>query len=128
MNPSDNSENNVPYQECAHEGNYLDTINLGGIGLLFVDSVPVNLQNKTDIMYIIYDKELDAATFSGDYFTTPQKAQYNGNICNFPDFAKEWKISSKGRQIYYQGKLYKNGEYPAGIPVIGGDMILTILK
>jgi len=122
---SDGTEIEIPYVECAHEGSYLNTINLEGTGLMFVDSVPVKLQNKKGIMYIIYDREQDVATFSADY--TP-KAQYNGNICNFPDFAKKWKISSGGKQIYYQGKLYETGVYPMGIPIIGGDMILTILK
>ena len=122
---SDDTEIKIPYVDCVHEGDYLDTINLEGTGLLFVDSVPIEMQNKEDIMYIIYSKKQDVATFFADYTA---KAQYNGNICNFPDFAKKWGIPSNGKQIYYKGELFETGIYTSGIPVIGGDMILTAVK
>ena len=114
----------IPYIDCAHEGEYLDTLQLEGVGLLFVDSVPIRLQNTNDVMYITYDKEQNTATFSANY---PTRAQYVGNICNFPDFAKNWEISSEGKQIYYKGELHETGAYLSGIPIIGGDMILTTL-
>jgi len=117
----------IPYKECTHEdaGFYMDTIQMTGIGYLFINSIPVELQKDNDVIYIIYNKEDHSATFSATY---TNDASYSGNICNFPDFAKEWEISFEGKQIYYKGELHVAGMYTSWPPHIWGDLIFTTLK
>ena len=115
----------VTKMECTHEEDYMDTVHMKGIGYLFVNSIPTELQKDNNVMYITYNKENNSTTFSAIY---PNEAFYNGNICNFPDFAKEWKIPTKGKQIYYKGELHVTGTYAIWPPHIGGDLILTTLK
>lgn len=115
----------VPRVECVHEGDYIDTINMEGNGYLFVNSIPAELQKDNDVMYIVYNQEDNLATFSAVH---PADALYDGRICNFPDFAKNWKIPVEGKQIYYKGELYVTGSFLSLPPNIGGDLILTTLK
>ncbi|GEM_PF-1612199 len=115
----------VPRVECVHEGDYIDTINMEGIGYLFVNSIPAELQKDNDVMYIVYNQEDNLATFSAVH---PADALYDGKICNFPDFAKKWKIPVEGKLIYYKGELYVTGGFFSWPPNIGGDLILTTLK
>jgi len=114
----------VPYKECTNES-FIDTISMEGVGYLFVDSIPAELQKENNVMYIIYNKEDNLAAFSVAY---PTEAIYNGNICNFPDFAKEWEIPVEGKQIYYKGELYVAGIFWSVPPHIGGNLILVTLK
>ena len=115
----------IPYVECVHEGDYMDTVHMEGIGYLFVNSIPAELQKDNDVMYIIYNKENNSTAFSAAY---PTEALYNGNICNFPDFAKEWEIPTEGKQIYYKGELHVTGMYASWPPLVGGDLILTTFR
>ncbi|MDL2256754.1 InlB B-repeat-containing protein [Bacteroidales bacterium OttesenSCG-928-I14] len=114
----------IPRIECEHEGVYIDTTKMEGIACLFVNTIPVELKKEDNIMYIIYNKEDNLVTYS----LHTADAFYEGNICNFPDFAKEWEIPIGGKQIYYEGELYVNGIYWSAPPYISGDLILTVLK
>jgi len=124
-NGNGNNEGDVPYKECTHEDDYMHTIQMKGAGYLFINFIPVELQKENNVMYIIYNQEDHSTTFSARY---PTEAIYNGNICNFPDFAKEWEIPTDGKQIYYEGELYVTGMYADWPPHTGGDLILTTLK
>jgi len=119
----------IPYVECVHEGDYMDTVHMEGIGYLFVNSIPAELQKDNNVMYIIYDKENNSTTFSSVYSfsTLPAIRNLNGNICNFPDFAKEWEISTEGKKIYYKGEFYVGGGYNYPFHMFG-DLILTTFK
>ena len=125
------AEGYVPY-ECPNEKDgYLDTISMEGVGYLFVNAIPAGLQKEDNIMYIIYNKEDNSTTFSARY--TIESAimylgNYNGSICNFPCFAKEWEVPTEGKQIYYKGELYVTGIYWSEPPYIGGDLVLTTLE
>ena len=114
----------ISYSKCTYDDGYMDTISIEGVGYLFVNYVPAELQKDNNVMYIIYNKEDNLTAFSAAY---PTEALYNGNICNFPDFAKEWEIPTEGKQIYYKGELYVTGAYLNVPPHIGGDLILTTL-
>ena len=124
-NGCEKDASSVPYKRCIYEEDYMDTVSIEGAGYLFINSIPAGLQKEENVMYIIYNKEDNSATFSAVY---PTEAIYNGNICNFPNFAKEWKIPSDGKQIYYKGELYVTGRYAAWPPHTGGNLILTTLK
>jgi hypothetical protein len=111
---------NVPHATCS--GEYTETMDLEGAGYLFVDFFPDELQREIDIIYVIYNKEYDSGYFSVVVYS---KGHYSGNICNFPDFAKEWEINSDGKQIYFQGKLHIAGIHGRPAPA---DLTLINLK
>ena len=111
----------VPYKNCIPEGVYIDQIYLEGIGYLFIDFIPDEFQKCENMMYITYNRTDDLIAFSADH----TEVNYSGNICNFPDFAKELEISSMGTPIYYRGILHVTGMYLSIPPYIGGDLILT---
>ena len=124
-NGNENKEGDVLYKRCIYKDGYLDTISIEGVGYLFINSIPAGLRKEDNIMYITYNNEDNSTTFSAAY---PTEATYSGNICNFPDFAKEWEIPAEGKQIYYKGELYVTGIYLSVPPHIGGHLILTTLK
>ena len=108
------------------EDGYMDTVHMEGIGYLFVNSIPIEQRyRQCDIMSIFYNKEDFSVTF---FAGCMGDTTYSGNICNFPDFAKEWEIPTEGKQIYYKGELHIIGMYASWPPHIGGDLILTTLK
>jgi predicted nucleic-acid-binding Zn-ribbon protein len=103
------------------ESGFVDTNELSGTGYVFADSVPTELQNKKNIMYIIYNKTTHSANFSAVY----PEAFYNGDILNFSEFTKGWEIPVEGIQINYAGILYQLGIYWSMPPRIGGYLVLT---
>jgi len=118
----------VPYNDCIPmDSTYRDTIHLiGVVAYLFIDSVPVGVQNDKDIPYIMYDSKQDVATF---FVPALPRFYYYGNVCNFPDFAKGWNVLSTGKQINYDGELHASENYYANIPAYrDGNLILTTLK
>jgi hypothetical protein len=100
---------------------YTDTNELSGTGYVFADSVPSGLQNKKNIMYIIYNEATHSATFSIDC----PEASYKGDILNFSQFTEGWKISGEGTQMNYAGVFYEGGRYLMGYPLVGGYLVLT---
>jgi hypothetical protein len=72
-------------------------------------------------MYIIYNEITHSATFSVDC----PEAFYNGDILNFFEFTKGWKIPVEGIQINYAGILFQLGIYWSMPPRIGGYLVLT---
>jgi hypothetical protein len=103
---------------------YIDTNDLSGTGYVFADSVPSELQDKKNIMYIIYNETTHSATFSAVY----PEAFYNGDILNCTKFTKGWEIPAEGIQINYAGILYQMGIYWSVPPRIGGYLVLTRLE
>jgi hypothetical protein len=59
----------IPYEECIYVGTYMDTIQMEGVGYLFINSIPVELQKDNNVMYIIYNEDDDSTTFSATYPT-----------------------------------------------------------
>jgi len=133
---SKNGDGAVPYVNCISfsHGN----VNLIGSGILYMDSLPANLQPIRDMMYIVYDKTQDKATIYapdmpiyGIYDPYPLIfTDFEGEICHFPDFAKKWNIPPFGKPIYYNGIFYETTPWiTATFPWPGrGKFILTILK
>ena len=52
------------------------------------------------------------------------------DICNFPDFAKQWSTPEEGIDVYYEGIMYPMWceEYRGGCRELCYSMILTKLK
>jgi hypothetical protein len=126
------TEGDLPYLACPHEGEYLDTVKLVGEAYLFNDSVPdlakIELQEKRTtsdfVAWIIYNQDIDVATL----YTSSSKEESSSIICNYPEFAKHWNISLNGQNVHFEGTMYKTGEYLSVPPIVGYDMILTLLK
>jgi hypothetical protein len=132
----------IPYINCI--STYIfDTVPLMGRGYLFMDSLPSNIQYSTNVMYIVYYKEQDSATFYAPdmpyYISNPNNPNgtklqkytgFSGIICNFPDFAKKWEIPINGKHIYYDSIFYETEpiDFPAYPYPSGGYLILTTLK
>jgi hypothetical protein len=82
----------------GEESCYIDTNNLSGTCYVFANSVPSELQYTKNVMYITYNETTNSATFSAHY----PEASYNGNILNFSEYIKGWKIPDKGIQFDLQ--------------------------
>ena len=124
------SEDDIPYKLCIHEGEHLEMIPLEGIGY-FVNAIPQ--QRESNIVYITYNQEDNLANFSARYTMVSAimyPGNYNGSICYFPCFAKEWEIPTEGKPIYYKGEYYPTIIYPGGggIGHLYGYLVLTTLE
>jgi hypothetical protein len=115
----DNEVANVSYAICPppYWTNSSDTMYLRGTAYLFIDSIPAGQLNKNHIMNIVYHTAQDSTCFYAHYPFNGQYSflyypwrmgvdYYEGIVCNFPDFAKNWNVQPEGKQLYYQGEFY----------------------
>ena len=131
QNKADNDDN-VSYAICPHEGGYMDTTKVEGYAYLFNDSIPelinIELQKNWNTFdstaWIIYNRNTNAAIL----YASSKKERSTGNICNYPEFARQWQIPLDGQQVYYKGINFKTGEYLSAPASVGYDVVLTILK
>jgi hypothetical protein len=118
-------KNKLMYIMCENaQENYLDTVILQGQGYLFLDSVPSELANNMNVGFIVYYQGNNRAEFR----LLQSTAVYTAEICNFPDYAKQWNIPSQGKAIVYKGDFYETGRYLSEPSYIGGNLVLTIFK
>jgi hypothetical protein len=124
---------NVPYAACLHEeGEYLGIADVKGEAYLFNDSVPNAMQTELQqirnvsgfVAWIVYIPDDGSAI----KYVRSIKENSTGIICNYPEFAKQWKIPFTGKKVYYEGKTFKTGEYTSVPPFVGYDIVLTVLK
>ena len=117
-------DENLPYGDCIEID--VDTIYLTEICYfcICVDSCPSEYIGYSVIVYYgegnPYYIEGTALLRSPSGSPTGD-TDYRGEICNFPDFAKEWENGI----IYYEGILYIQGRYTE---TEGGQFILTKLR
>ena len=125
-------KNNVPYIACPHGESYMDTIQLKNQAYLFNDSVPELMQTKLlqisnesgYVAWIIYMSDNNTATM---YARTKQE-HGTYNICNYPEFAKQWNVPLTGQKVYYEGTTFLRGVY-LSVPMMSGyNMILTTFR
>jgi hypothetical protein len=123
----------VPYVACdSEEQNYITTANVEGDAYLFNDSIPetmkIELQQKRDITgfveWIIYVQNDNSAVLN----ILSKKEESTNYICNYPEFAKQWKIPQTGLMVYYKGVTYELGRYLSVPSLVSNDMILINLK
>ena len=105
-----------------------------------MDSIPANVQYGYNLMYIVYDRTQDKASFNAPnrpyyaYLPPPNVPDiyytgFSGTICNFPDFAKKWNIPPTGIPIEYKGEFDETTLPPFHYPYHAvGNLVLTILK
>ena len=81
-----------------------------GEALLFNDFIPEELKEELKACWIIlFDRKMDVAyiscsRFQFDGYTMP----VNGEIRNFPDFAKSWDIPENGCKVFFEGTAYQS--------------------
>jgi len=137
---ANNYYENVPYEKCTP---FNKMIEINGTGYLFMDSIPANVQYGYNLMYIVYERVQDKATFNApnrpfSLHPPPPKGKitpisgFSGTICNFPYFAKNWNIPTTGIPIEYRGEFNEYDDtvvFPcASFCHKKGYLVLTILK
>lgn len=131
-----NEDGIVPYSDCpCEEGQFLtEVVSLIEEALFIKD--PIQEQwNKmgrtysTKKCWIVYESKTNTTTLIISAHN--EVCCQIMDICNFPDFAKDWNISKNGQEVYFAGTVYQP------IPPRGGlmfgiasyyDFILTYLK
>jgi hypothetical protein len=128
-------EGNVPYAHCSCDDKPLAEMNFPlGEAHLFKDFIPENMnlqirkelnENNGTVIWIIYDSKTDKASL-----TVGEGVLQNiCEICNYPDFAKNWSIPPNGCKVYFEGITYQPCVFKGGIATISYyDYILTKLK
>jgi hypothetical protein len=99
-------QNNVPYKacECEKEEFSLAAELSSGEAVLYVDLPQEQYNEKvhqSGKRVILYDTKEDTAALYG-YLGIMHYA----SICNFPDFAKGWKVPKNGQKVHYEGTIY----------------------
>jgi hypothetical protein len=120
---------------CDHETNFIKEVEIEDV-LLF-DASKTSFSEMKNLssdgersLFVSYSLETDSAVFYS--FREISNVPYTsiGNICNFPNEAKEWEIPFNGIHISFSAKVF---EACNGLPSIGftqtyTDNILTSLK
>jgi len=113
----------VSHKLCPCEFD-VEPITIQGEARFFIDT----FYDDLSINYMVWynGKDIDNAylTLRSDNNSMPIKV----NICNFPDFAKEW-YSDTGIIVYYEGIMYEEWceELTLGCRGFCGTLILTKL-
>jgi hypothetical protein len=124
----------VVYKTCCEEERAwvdYDTFLKKREAYLFKDSIPDQMKYleigiPSDQMYywIVFDSKTDRACLNLKYLGV----HWYCEICNFPNFAKEWNIPQNGCEIYFEGRLYQPCIDYGGIDVGYFDYVLTRLE
>jgi hypothetical protein len=127
----------VPYVPCpCEEEKELASFSIPtGEAYLFKDSIPqqiwfqINIkisESNEVVKWIIFDTKTNRAVLQvGKTDTLLRKVC---EICNYPDFAKEWDIPINGRKVYFEGITYQACN-PAGFAdAVYLDYVLTNFK
>ena len=131
----------VPYKDCPCDEEkplWEEQRFPRGEAYLFKDYIPEQMNNYfndkmssvpfPNICYIVYNSETDVATIGIANLDRPEtNIMFIGQICNYPDFAKEWDIHENGIKIIIEGRMYRDcrNHYSYYVPF---DYILTSLK
>jgi hypothetical protein len=95
-------ETNIPYLICPYEGGYKDTIQVKHETWLFNDSVSEKFMQSGGVSWIVYRSDNNTAIMY-----MPSTQGYNiYNICNYPEFAKQWNVPDTGQKVYYEGVAF----------------------
>ena len=129
------SSGDVPYKPCLCD----EEKHLWGEGLfkgeayLFKDFIPEQIKKQINdelseiehrVNWFVFDSNTNAANF-----TSVKECFSYGDICNFPDFVKDWYIPENGCKVYFEGFFYEPCVFRGGVGIFGNyDLILTSLK
>ena len=97
------AETRIPYVICESEDGYMDSIQMKNETWLFNDSVSTTfLRQSGYISWIVYTPENNTAIMH------VSSTHYNiHEICNYPEFAKQWDVPLSGQKVYYEGIAYR---------------------
>ena len=120
---------------CDHETNFIKEVEVKDV-LLFDESKITFSEMKNlssdhkSSLFISYSPETDSTIFYSFMVISNETYTSIGNICNFPNEAKEWEIPSNGIHISFSAKVFENCN---GLPSVGftqtyTDNVLTSLK
>jgi len=112
-------EGSVPYRSCPCKNEPLGTVK-GDIRLFIDPDSTITYSHER----MVYSHDRAYLTLKEEQKPFPH--QPIGHICNFPDFAKQWK-APEGVVVYYEGIIYPNCE-EFGCRVVCYSIILTKLK
>jgi hypothetical protein len=120
---------------CEHETNFIKEVEIKDV-LLFDESKTAfsemkNLSSDDErSLFISYSSETDSTIFYSFMEISNETYTSIGNICNFPNEAKEWEIPSNGIHISFSAKVFEacKGGISVGFTQTYTDNILTTLK
>jgi len=125
----------VPYVPCTCEENPLAELQFSQLeAYLLKDSIPKQIdfeirselyESSKEVCWIVFDSKTNNAIL-----TVGGGAIRNiCEICNFPDFVKEWNIPQNGCKIYFEGLTYQPCAPKGGIATESYfDYVLTTIK
>lgn len=124
---------NVPYDAClCNEVKQLSNLSFpSGQAYLFKDSIPK--QKEQQLYEIAYQGHIirwivfNTETSDANLYIAEGAIMNICGICNFPDFAKKWKIPLYGLNVYFEGITYEPCTVDGGFNVSYFDYILTTL-
>jgi hypothetical protein len=129
----------IPYKPCPcdEEMPVLESIPFQGEAYLFEDypsrqieeELVSKLSDQTPMVWwIVYDREQE--NFLIFYRAFEQRPSLGlGLICNFPDFAKEWALSTDNCMVSFKGVMYHTCRESYGVGIWNNfDFILTNIK
>ena len=99
----------VPFVACPCDEYDAPLGNVKGVARLFFDEVfwSVPMDSERIVFRSATSEHTDIVKLALDdpRFRTPSGGWVFVDICNFPDFAKEWNVPG-GVTVYYEGTLY----------------------
>ncbi|GHT65201.1 hypothetical protein AGMMS50239_24440 [Bacteroidia bacterium] len=130
-----NRKNYMLYKQVSTEDlseNNNKKVKLEGHAYLFINSVSDEtmgkLQQERDesgiVAWMVYNNQTNSATLH----ILSQKENSTSIIKNYPEYAKQWEVSSAGQKIYYRGDAIWTGAYLSVPPFVGYDLELTLLE
>lgn len=122
---------NVPYEPCQCKERIIP-ISFQGEAYLFEDFIPEKIKEKIDekrnrgvVSWIVFDSKTNLAILH-----RTEGAIYSiCEICNYPNFAKEWKIPINGAKVFFDGTAYMPCIPKGSIGTVSHyDLILSYYK
>jgi hypothetical protein len=116
-------EGAIPFASCScWTKNAIDTWNLSALFLKDADPDQIYHDAIDQVARIVYYSKQDTAYV---YQRTDKHLYTINQICNFPEFAKQW---TSGTTVYLEGTRYQPCNPPGGIATVSYfDLILTKL-
>ena len=137
MEKTDKDETgNVIYKPClCEEDKSLAELQFHqGEAYMFKDSIPERMDYQirtelSDASYAIYWIVFDSKTYSACLTVGEKSIRNICEICNFPDFIREWDIPENGCKVYFEGIAYEPCVSVGGIGTVSYfDYVLTSFK
>jgi hypothetical protein len=126
VNKNETDNGNVAYAPCACDDKPLAALPISsGEAYVFKDSIPSEMAFQI-VNWIVFYSKTDTAVLT---IKGGGAIEHICEICNYPDFAKDWNIPINGCKVYFEGIAYESCTPKGGIATVSHyDYILTVLK